>query len=74
VLVAALLEAQEQLAVAAMALGATGNSPFGCKEGCEILPTCQSCKKMRPPLWCTASVTRFQPSTCSGEWMPGVRG
>ena len=28
-------------------------------------PTCHSCTTILPPLACTASVTRFQPSSCS---------
>ena len=53
--------------------GATGNMPSGCSDGCEIRPTCQSCRKMRPPAAWTASVTSRQPSTCSRLWMPGVQ-
>ena len=35
-------------ALAAMALGATGNAPFK-NMGSEMRPTCQSCSNMRPP-------------------------
>ena len=55
---------------AAIALGATGRSPFR-NTGSEIRPTCQSCSTMRPPAACTACVTCFQPSTCSSDQMPG---
>ena len=58
----------------AIADGATGSAPSGCSDGCEIRPTCQSCRKIRPPAACTASVTRFQPAICSALWMPGVPG
>ena len=54
-------------------LGATGNAPSR-YEGSETRPTCQSCKRMRPPASCTARVTSFQPATCSGDQMPGVSG
>lgn len=37
-------------------------------------PTCQICRKMRPPAACTASVTPRHPATCSSEWTPGVSG
>ena len=33
----------------AIADGATGSAPSGCSDGCEIRPTCQSCRNMRPP-------------------------
>jgi len=57
-----------------LADGATGNAPPGCSAGCEIRPTCHSCRKIRPPARCTASVTSRQPATCSALWMPGVPG
>ncbi len=37
-------------------------------------PTCQSCRKMRPPAACTALVTLLQPRTWSSDQMPGVSG
>ena len=49
------------LAVGTQALGTTGSPPPGCKSGCETRPTCQSCRKMRPPLACTPDVVSFQP-------------
>jgi hypothetical protein len=36
-------------------------------DGCEMRPTCQSRRKIDPPLACTASVTFFQPATCASE-------
>jgi len=30
--------------------GATGNTPLGWNEECETRPTCQSCRKISPPL------------------------
>ena len=52
--------------VGAIALGATGSSPFR-YIGSDIRPTCQSWSKMRPPALWTARVTSFQPSTCSAR-------
>ena len=40
---------QEGLFFAAIAEGATGCAPPSWCDGCEILPTCQSCKKILPP-------------------------
>ena len=57
----------------ATAEGATGCPPSGCTDGCDARPTCQSWRKMRPPAWCTASVTRRQPATCASLWMPSAR-
>ena len=48
----------------AIADGATGSAPCGGAR-CEMRPTCQSWRKIRPPAACTASVTRRQPATCS---------
>ncbi len=52
----------------------TGRPVSGCSEEWLMRPTCQSCRKISPPLAWTASVTSFQPSTCSSEWMPGAAG
>ncbi len=58
--------------LAAIAEGATGSAPPW-KSGCEMRPTCQSCRKIFPPAACTASVTLRQPATCASESIPGVR-
>ena len=50
-----------------IAEGATGSWPLGCRSGCDIRPTCQSCRMIRPPASCTASVTSRQPSICASE-------
>ena len=42
------------------------------ESGCDTRPVCQSCKKMWPPVRCTASVTGFHASTCRGVKMPGA--
>ena len=54
------------LDLARIADGATGLPPPGCSESCEMRPTCQSCTTILPPASCTASVTCFQPASCSG--------
>jgi hypothetical protein len=54
------------LVCAGRAVDDTGCSPAGSSEACEMRPTCQIWATIRPPLRCTASVTRFQPATCSG--------
>ena len=59
------------VAVMGMALGATGCAPPFSK-GWQARPPCQSCRKIRPPLACTAAVIFFQASTCAGDQMPGV--
>jgi len=43
---------------------ATGNAPSGWNEECETRPTCHSCRKISPPLACTASTTSRQPAVC----------
>ncbi len=50
---------------AATAEGATGSAPSGCMEEWEMRPVCQIWSTISPPLACTASVTRRQPSICS---------
>ena len=47
--------------------GATGSTPPGWNEECETRPTCQSCRKIKPPLACTASTTPRQPAICASE-------
>jgi hypothetical protein len=44
--------------LALMAEGATGSMPSGCSDGWEMRPTCQSCRKIKPPALCTASSCR----------------
>ena len=52
--------------------GATGSAPPGCRSGCEMRPTCQSCRNILPPFAWTASVTLFQSATWRSVKMPGV--
>ena len=52
--------------------GATGAAPPGCRLLCEKRPTCHSWQTILPPAAWTASVTSFQPATCSSVQMPGV--
>ena len=47
-------------------LGATGWAPPFSSEW-QARPPCQSCKSMRPPLACTASVTFLQAATWASE-------
>mmetsp|Transcript_33856 Transcript_33856/g.95858 ORF Transcript_33856/g.95858 Transcript_33856/m.95858 type:complete len:117 (-) Transcript_33856:312-662(-) len=47
---------------------------FSSTHGWEIRPQCHSWANISPPLAWTASVTAFQPATCSSEYMPGVKG
>jgi hypothetical protein len=54
--------------------GATGSAPPGWNEECETRPTCQSWRKITPPLAWTASTTSRQPSTCSANQTPGTSG
>ena len=54
------------LVSAIFAVDDTGCSPSGSSDGCEMRPTCQICATILPPLRCTASVTSFQPASCSG--------
>ena len=56
---------------AAIALGAMISWP-PVLSGWAIRPACISWATIRPPLACTASATRLQPASCSGEWKPGV--
>ena len=57
--------------VGAMALGATGVRPFS-RLGSDTRPTCHNWATIRPPARCTASVTCFQPLTCSSVHRPGT--
>ena len=45
-----------------MAEADTGSPPPGWKDSWLTRPTCQSCRKIRPPAACTASVTFRQPA------------
>jgi hypothetical protein len=47
--------------------GATGSTPPGWNEECETRPTCQSWRKINPPLAWTASTTPRQPLICCSE-------
>ena len=58
-------------AAAVRAVDDTGALPPS-SDTCEMRPTCHSCSAILPPAACTASVTRRQPATCSGVWMPQV--
>ena len=51
-----------------------GGSGYDHLAGWEMRPTCQSCRRIWPPAWCTALVTSFHPATCSCDQMPGVLG
>ena len=60
------LRREDRVAVIGMGEGATGVAP-PLSSGWQARPPCQICNAMRPPLSCTASVTRRQPSTCALE-------
>jgi hypothetical protein len=60
-------EASMCLPGAATAEGATGTSPPGRIEECDIRPVCQIWRTISPPFAWTASVTSRQPATCSSE-------
>ena len=60
------------LVLARIAEGATGACPWGCSEVWETRPTCQSWTTILPSASCTASVMRFQPSSCSVPYKPGT--
>jgi hypothetical protein len=57
---------------AAIAEGAIGGAPPGWLNEREMRPMCHSCRNTKPPLAWIAWTMPFQPSTCSGVWMPGV--
>src|SRR6267378_1288571 len=51
--------------------GANGAVPAK-KWGCDDEPVCHNCTKMRPPRWCTASVTADQARTWASVNNPGT--
>lgn len=58
---------------ARMADGTTGGSWVTRLAECAMRPTCINCRKMCPPLACTAFVTPRYALICSGEYIDGVR-